>query len=164
MSDDPGQRVRNALEALGHPFERIDCDPALADTEVFCERYGVNPLDSANTILVVSKSGPEQRFAACVLLSTTKLDVNKIVRKKLGVRRISFASAEQTQELTGMIVGGVTPIGLSHALPIWVDRRVMQRASIVIGGGDRATKLRVTPTVFDKLNQAEVIDGLAVER
>ena len=129
--------MRETLDALGHPFELMDCDPSLADTDVFCDHYGVDPWDSANTILVASKSGPEQRFAACVLLSTTKLDVNKVVRKRLGVRRISFASAEQTEALTGMIIGGVTPIALPPSLPIWVDQRVMQREAIVLGGGDR---------------------------
>tara|TARA_Y100001934_G_C12219503_1_gene710076 strand:- start:597 stop:1091 length:495 start_codon:yes stop_codon:yes gene_type:complete len=164
MNDDSGRRVREALDALGHPFELIECDPTLADTEVFCEHYGVNPEDSANTILVASKSGPEQRFAACVLLSTTKLDVNKVVRKRLGVRRISFASAEQTQAMTGMIIGGVTPIGLPSSLPIWVDERVMQREAIVLGGGDRHTKLKLAPSLFGQLDQAEVVDGLALER
>jgi prolyl-tRNA editing enzyme YbaK/EbsC (Cys-tRNA(Pro) deacylase) len=160
----PGSQVRETLDALGHPFELMDCDPSLADTDVFCDHYGVDPWDSANTILVASKSGPEQRFAACVLLSTTKLDVNKVVRKRLGVRRISLASAEQTEALTGMIIGGVTPIALPPSLPIWVDQRVMQREAIVLGGGDRHTKLKLAPSLFSRLEQAEIVEGLAIER
>ena len=162
--DDPGARVRAALDATAYPYEIIACDPELADTEVFCERYGIDPVDSANTILVASKSGGERRFAACVLLATTKLDVNKVARKRLGVRRISFASAEQTSQLTGMIMGGVTPFALPKTLPVWVDEQVMSREQVILGGGDRATKIRLAPAVFLQVAGVEVVRGLALNR
>lgn len=157
------QKVRDALEALHIDYEVLPCSPELADTEVFCEHYGV-PLEcSANTILVVGKSG-ERRYVACVLLADSRLDVNKVVRKKLGVRRISFASAEETVALTGMVIGGVTPLPLPDDLQIWVDERVMQAPYIVLGGGDRATKLKVSPRLFELLPTAEVVPGLANRR
>jgi prolyl-tRNA editing enzyme YbaK/EbsC (Cys-tRNA(Pro) deacylase) len=160
--EDPGARVRATLDRLGYPYEVMACDPELADTDVFCARYGVDPADSANTIVVAAKSG-EPRFAACVLLATTRLDVNKAVRKRLATRRISFASAEQTRALTGMVIGGVTPIGLPEELPVWVDERVMQRDRVVLGGGDRATKIKIAPSVLREVAGAEIVPGLARE-
>ena len=160
---DPIERqVIAALEALGEPFEVMDCDPAFADTANFCERYGVDPAISANAIIVASKKEPKQ-YAACVVLATTKLDVNGVVRKKLGVNKASFASPDETRELTGMMIGGVTPFALPEHVPLWIDRRVMDHDDVVVGGGSRAMKVRVASAVFKKLANAEIVDDLAKE-
>ena len=152
--------VRQALEVLGVPYEALPCDPDFADTAVFCERYGVAPEDSANTIVVAGKADP-RTYAACVVLATTRLDVNGAVRKRLEVKKASFASADETRELTGMFIGGVTPVALPDGLPVWVDDRVMAREAIVLGGGSRSLKIRITPRLFDRMPQAEVVHGLA---
>ena len=152
--------VRAQLDRLGVDFEIFPCDPALADTAQFCEAYGFNPEDSANTILVIGKSEPPV-YAACVVLATTRLDVNKTVRNRLGTRKASFAPAEETRAITGMEIGGVTVFGLPAELPIWVDARVMQRERIVLGGGSRSTKVLAPPTILTALPNAEVVEGLA---
>lgn len=152
--------MRSALEAIGLPYEALPCEPEFADTAAFCERYGVAPEDSANTIIVAGKGEP-RRYAACVVLATTRLDVNGAVRTRLGVRKASFASAEETGELTGMSIGGVTPLTLPDDLPVWVDDRVMSRETIVLGGGSRSLKIRVAPQVFERMPAAEIVPGLA---
>ena len=150
-----------ALEALGVDFETIEIDPAFADTAAFCEKYGYPPEKSANTIIVVSKRGPK-KHAACVVLATHFLDVNKRVRKLMEVSRASFASAEQMKELTGMEVGGVTPMSLPNGLPLYVDERVMQCDWIILGGGGRNLKIKTSPAVFTKLG-AEIVSDLGME-
>jgi len=102
-------------------------------------------------------------WVACVVLANTRLDGNKVVRKKLGVKKCSFAPADVTEELTGMKVGGVTPIGLSEFMPLWVDSRVMQRERIVLGGGSRDCKVVGVPALLTNLPNVEVIDDLAKE-
>ena len=151
-----------ALEQLGVLHEVMDCDPDLADTAAFCEAYGVDPADSANTILVSSKR-PPGHDAACIVLATTRLDVNRRVRNLLGVKKISFASAERTEELSGMVLGGVTPFGLPVGLRVLVDARVMERTLVVLGGGNRSSKLRLSPSALLKIPAVEVISDLAVE-
>ena len=150
-----------ALDAVGVPYEPLPCDPEFADTAAFCERYGVAPEDSANTIVVAGKAEPRV-YAACVVLATTRLDVNGTVRRRLGVRKASFASAEETRALTGMSIGGVTPLALDESLPVWVDQRVMSRETIVLGGGSRSLKIRVAPQLFERLPAAEIVPNLAV--
>jgi len=157
-SDSP---VVAALKSLGVAFELIDIDPAFADTTAFCEKYGYPVDQSANTILVASKRGPKQ-YAACVVLATHFLDVNKRVRKVMGVSRASFASAEEMMELTGMQVGGVTPLALPPDLPLYVDDRVMRCEWIILGGGGRALKVKTSPEVFTKLG-AKTVEGLGME-
>lgn len=151
-------RVEAALRDVDIPYEVVACDPELADTANFVKAYGYALEDSANAIVVVGKSNPPT-YVACLVLANTRLDVNHAVKKKLGVRA-SFASAEDVERLTGMTIGGVTPIGIS-GMPIWIDARVMTRERIIIGGGNRSSKILAAPSLFLALPNAEVVEGLA---
>jgi prolyl-tRNA editing enzyme YbaK/EbsC (Cys-tRNA(Pro) deacylase) len=159
----PQEQVVDHLRRLGVDHEIVPCDPALADTAAFCEAYGYSPDDSANTIVVVGK-GETKRPVACVVLASTRLDVNGLVRKRLEVRKASFASADETMELTGMEIGGVTAFALPAGLPIWVDAAVMARERIILGGGSRSIKILTPPSTLTKLDDVTVIDGLARAR
>jgi prolyl-tRNA editing enzyme YbaK/EbsC (Cys-tRNA(Pro) deacylase) len=153
-------RVRSALEAVTDSFEILPCDPALADTAAFCAHYGVDPAHSANTIVVASKKEPKL-YAACLVLATTRLDVNHTVRALLGGAKLSFASGEETVALTGMTMGGVTVFGLPPSLPLFIDSAVMGAPTVVVGGGSRSMKVRIQPDVLRRIPGAQVIEGLA---
>lgn len=153
-------QVETQLNQLDVVYEVMDCDPEFADTAAFCEKYGVDPADSANTILVASKRPPDV-FGVCVALATTRLDVNRVVRDALGVKKLSFAPPDVTLAVTGMEIGGVTPFGLDAGLPILVDAAVMERPEVVLGGGNRTSKLRLSPSQLLRLDEVTVIDGLA---
>ena len=153
-------RVRARLDELRIAHEVIPCNPEWADTAAFCANYGYALDDSANTIVVAARK--EAGVAcACVVLATTRLDVNHAVCNLLGVRKASFATAEQTAELTGMQIGGVTPFGLPGQLPLYVDSAVMDRERVIVGGGSRAMKLQVAPQGLLQLPAASVVQGLA---
>jgi prolyl-tRNA editing enzyme YbaK/EbsC (Cys-tRNA(Pro) deacylase) len=154
--------LRALLDATGLEYEIVACDPGLADTAAFCAAYGYALEDSANTIVVVGKSAPP-RYAACVVLATTRLDVNRTVRQRLEVKKASFASAEDTAAMTGMMIGGVTVFGLPADLPVWVDARVMDRERIVLGGGSRSCKVVAPPAILRSLANVEVVADLALE-
>ncbi len=156
------EAIHQHLRGLGVSYEIIPCDPALADTAAFCAAYGYAPEDSANTIVVIGKADPP-RYAACVVLATTRLDENRTVRERFGVRKASFASADDTRDLTGMEIGGVTVFGLPAGLPIWVDGRVMRRERIILGGGSRSCKVLAPPAILLALPGVEVVEGLAIE-
>lgn len=141
-------------------YELFACDPALADTAAFCAAYGFAPEDSANTILVVGKSNPPV-YAACVVLATHRLDVNRAVKERLGTRKASFAAPDETRALTGHEIGGVTAFGLPAGLPLWVDSAVMERERIVLGGGSRSWKVIAPSSILLTLPSVEVIEGLA---
>lgn len=157
MVSDP---VLQTLTQLGVEHEIIPVDPALADTTLFCEHYGYPLEQSANTILVASKKEPKV-FAACVILATTKLDVNRRVRELLGVKRASFATADEMRQLTGMEVGGLTPFGLPEGVPLWVDRRVFDAVWVIVGGGGRNYKVKLAPQAL-LVAGGRSIDDLAV--
>lgn len=148
-----------ALEGRGE-YELFACDPALADTAAFCAAYGFALEDSANTILVVGKSTPPT-FAACVVLATHRLDVNHAVRDRLGARKASFASPDETRALTGHEIGGVTAFGLPPEMPVWVDAAVMARPRIVLGGGSRSWKVIAPSLILRTLPNVAIVEGLA---
>jgi prolyl-tRNA editing enzyme YbaK/EbsC (Cys-tRNA(Pro) deacylase) len=162
MSDDAAieARVAQALEGLGAPWELMRIDPEFADTAAFCEKYGVALDHSGNTIIVASKKEPK-KYCACLVLATTRLDVNHVVRRLLEVPRVSFATAEETRELTGMVIGGVTLLALPPDLPLYVDDRVMALDYVILGGGSRSSKIKIAPDALRKLPGFTVVAGLA---
>ncbi len=155
--EDIEARVRAAAEATGVPFEIVACDPELADTAAFCAAYGYALEDSANCVVVKGKSEPPV-FVACMVLATTRLDVNGVVRRRLGTRKASFAGADEVEALTEMTIGGVTPFALPPGLGVWVDERVMLRDRIVLGGGSRACKVVGPPALLTALGAERVTD------
>ncbi len=155
--------VIKTLDGLNAEYEIIDCDPDLADTVQFCDSYGYRLDESANAILVVGKADP-RRYAMCLVLANTQIDVNRVVRKKFEVKKASFASPEETIQMTGMVLGGVTPLGLPPTLPVWIDSRIMDCARVIVGGGSRDRKVYLDPRGLKALPSTEIIENLAMER
>ncbi len=152
--------VQAALEKYKIDYKVLQCDPELADTAAFCEHYGFVQDQAANTILVASRKVEPTKYVVCVVLATTRLDVNKKVRELMGVKKLSFADAEQTVGQTTMMIGGVTAPGIEN-LPIYVDSAVMQQEQVVMGGGNRSTKIQLNPQELKKLPNATIIEDLA---
>src|SRR5664279_613133 len=152
--------VQRAMLSNKVAYEVLSCDPDLADTAAFCAHYGFSTEQAANTIIVASKKVAPPKYAACVVLGTTRLDVNKKVSELLAVKRLSFADEETTVDLTGMMIGGVTAFGIED-LPIYVDTAVMEQAQVVMGGGNRSSKLLLNPNELNKLPNVVVVEGLA---
>ncbi|NJQ01587.1 YbaK/EbsC family protein [Streptomyces zingiberis] len=140
----------------------VDTDPEKADTAVFAEAYGPGLLDaSANCVIVAARRAGETTLAACVVLSSTRLDVNGAVRRHLGARKASFAPMDTAVGESGMEYGGITPIGLPEHWPLLVDAAVVDRPHLVVGSGRRRGKLIVTGKVLAGLPGAAVVEGLA---
>ena len=138
-----------------------EIDPALADTAAFCERYDVALDESANCVVVTGRRDGEARFAACVVLATTRADVNGVVRRRLDVRKASFAAVELAVEETQMEYGGITPIGLPAHWPVFVDAAVAAAPRVIVGSGVRRSKLALPGELLGRLPGALVIEGLA---
>ena len=153
-------QVVTVLDAIGVEYEIIECDPDFADTAAFCEKYGYPVDNCGNAIVVASKREPVQ-FATCIVKGTSRLDVNKTVRKLMGVPKASFASPEQTVELTGMMIGGVTPFALPPDVPIYADDKLMALDYVILGSGSRSSKVKIVPQVFDVLTNTQIISGLS---
>ena len=136
-------------------------DGTLADTAAFCEAYDVRIDISANCVIVAGTRGEVTRYAACMVLATTRLDVNGVVRKLLDARKASFAPMDDAVALSGMEYGGITPIGIPANWALYVDSRIPALDEVVIGAGNRAAKIVLPGAALAGLPGAHVIDGLA---
>ena len=154
------QRIQRFLADAEIPFRSIACQPDQADTAIFCEVFGIATEASVNTILVASKKEPKS-YAACLVLANTRLDVNRTVRKEMGVRKCSFASFEETEAVTGMMSGGVTPFDLPAQIPVLIDSRITGEEVMWLGGGSRSLKVGVKADDLARIPNARVVDGLA---
>lgn len=157
-----GEPVARTLKSLDDAelVGVAEIDPDLADTAAFCAAYS-SPLEvSANCVVVAGRRGDEVRYAACLVLATTRADVNGLVRKRLNARKASFAPMDDAVALTGMEYGGITPIGLPDGWPLLVDPAVAAAAGVVIGSGVRHSKLALPGAVVAGLPGAEVLEGL----
>ncbi|MBA3906113.1 MAG: hypothetical protein H0X35_05415 [Pseudonocardiales bacterium] len=138
-----------------------EIDPALADTAEFCAAYGSPLSGSANCVVVAGRRGDDTRYAACLVLASTRADVNGLVRRRLNARKASFAPMDDAVALSGMEYGGITPVGLPAEWPVLVDAAVAAAPAIVIGSGIRGSKLALPGELAARLAGAEVIEGLA---
>jgi prolyl-tRNA editing enzyme YbaK/EbsC (Cys-tRNA(Pro) deacylase) len=163
MPDDSAieAKVIASLETIGLPYEVVQIDPGFADTAAFCEKYGFPPEQCANTIIVATKKEP-RHYTACVVRATARLDVNHRVKQLMGNARVSFTRGEETVALTGMLIGGVTALGLPERIPVYIDPGLMTCDYIILGGGSRSTKIKISPEALTKIPGASVIYGLTL--
>lgn len=154
--------VRESLDAANIEYEPLECDPAMADTAEFLAHYGYSAEEACNAIVVALKTTPK-RYVACLVRADTKLDVNHKLAAITGTKKMSFAPAEEAAALTGQMIGGVTVAGLPPDLPLYVDQAILDGAHVIIGGGNRSSKVRLAPRELTKLPNTSVVD-IAVPR
>jgi prolyl-tRNA editing enzyme YbaK/EbsC (Cys-tRNA(Pro) deacylase) len=156
--------VAAALPGLGADADRVrvaEIDAELADTAAFCAAYDIGLDISANCVVVAAKRGGERSLAACLVLATTRADVNGVVRRRLEARKVSFAAMDDAVAETGMEYGGITPLGLPAGWTVLVDAAVAAHDLVVVGSGLRRSKLLLPGELAGRLPGAEVLDGLA---
>jgi len=161
LADPVASFLRTLPASLAESVEVAAIDPDLADTAAFCERYDVDLDVSANCVIVAGRRGETTRHAACMILATTRADVNGVVRQLLDARKASFAPMDDAVSLSGMEYGGITPLGLPADWPILVDSRIVSLPSIVVGSGLRRSKIVMPGSVLAALPGAQVIEDLA---
>lgn len=164
----PAQNVDaspHVVAAIGDmPHHAFVIDPAAADTAAFLERYQWPPQSAANTLVVVGKGNGATAYAVCVILASTRLDVNKSVKAALGLRKVSFAPMDFAVAETGMEYGAITPFGTPPDWPILIDSRVVDAGIIVLGGGRRLVKIAIDGRLLADLPAAQIVNGLANPR
>jgi prolyl-tRNA editing enzyme YbaK/EbsC (Cys-tRNA(Pro) deacylase) len=137
-----------------------EIDPELADTAALCAAYDVAMDISANCVVVTGRRAGVERHAGCVVLATTRADVNGVVRRRLDARKASFGAVDFVVEATGMEYGGITPVGLPTDWLLLVDAEVARTDRVVIGSGVRRSKLVVPGAALSDLPGAEIVEGL----
>ncbi len=151
-----------ALERLGllDDVGVVEIDPDLSDTARNQEAYDLPPETLANCVVVAGKREGVEKVAACMVLASTRADVNNVVRRRLDVRKATFLARDDAVERTGMEYGGITPIGLPDDWPVLVDAAVAAQPVLVIGSGVRRSKLLLPGAALAALPTAETVESL----
>ena len=160
MSDISPQ-VLAQLTKLNLSYEVIQCDPELADTFEFCNHYGYKLEECGNTILAASKRGVK-KYACCLVRGSDKVNINKTVRNLLEVSKISFATKDESEQVTGMTSGGITLVGLPESIPIFVDKKVLQMEKIILGSGNRNSKILLDTKDLQLIPNTQFIENLSM--
>jgi len=126
-------------------------ESSASDTQFFSARYGYPLDDCANTLILKYKKNGTTAYAAAICTGARRLDVNGAIKQLLAAQRISFARAEITTELTGMVPGGITVFGLPADWPVLIDRTMLCQSAVIMGGGTREVKLVVPTRVLSGL-------------
>ena len=157
-----GKPVAEALakQALPEGVFVAEIDPKLADTAAFCAHYNISLGQSANCVIVEATRGERTWYAACVVLATTRADINGLVRRTLDARRASFASMDIALAKTAMEYGGITPIGLPTGWPILIDAAVAHSEHVVIGSGIRGSKIIISGRTLASVPGAVVLENM----
>jgi prolyl-tRNA editing enzyme YbaK/EbsC (Cys-tRNA(Pro) deacylase) len=155
-------RVRDAVQSAGIVCEALACKPEWADTAEFCANYRIPASEACNTILVVLKKSPKE-YVACLVRADTRLDVNHRLAAVVAFKKLSFAAMDEAAQVSGMDIGGVTVVGLPPEIPILIDKLVLANPSVIVGGGNRTSKVRLDPRELLKLPTARVAE-LAIPR
>lgn len=158
----PVVAVLATLPGLRDHAHTVEIDPGLADTSALADSFGLDPHMSANCVIVLGRRGGEQRPAACVVLSSTRADVNGLVRRTIDARKCSFAPQDWAVDQTGMEHGGITPVGLPAGWPILIDDAVMQQPWVLVGSGLRRSKLALPGAALAELPGAQVLESLGL--
>ena len=155
--------VAAALAGVGPDAALVaEIDPELADTAAFCATYDVALDVSANCVVLSARRAGTASLAACVVLATTRADVNRRARHELGARKASFAAVDDAVAATGMEYGGITPVGLPADWPVLVDAAVADADRVVVGSGLRRSKLLMSGAAVAGLPGARVVEGLGL--
>ncbi len=102
--------VAKVYEENKDTLEIFECLDEFSDTQNFCDHYGFDIEDSCNAILIKAKK-PEEFYAMFCVLGANRLDVNHKAKEAMGAKRVSFASREEAETVTGQIYGGISPLG-----------------------------------------------------
>ncbi|MDP3956546.1 MAG: YbaK/EbsC family protein [bacterium] len=137
-----------------------EIDPTISDTAIFCETYHIPIKQAANCVVLEAKREDKSWFAACVILGSTRADVNGLARKALDVRRLSFAPMEKALTATGMEYGAITPLGLPSDWIILIDKAVIDTDIVTMGSGYRKSKLVLPGRLLASLPNVKIVEGL----
>src|SRR3954469_18848357 len=154
-----GAPVAAALPSLPDSVWVAEIDEAPADTAAFTDAYRVPLAASANCVVVAARRAGQTTLAACVVLATTRADVNGLVRRQLDARKASFAPQDVAVAESGMAYGGITPLGLPGGWPVLVDAAVAAADLVVVGSGTRGSKLAVPGALLAALPGAQVLES-----
>jgi len=118
------------LDGEGITYRRISHEPTRTSED--SARARGEALETGGKALLL-KAGED--FSVFVLSAALKLD-SQAVKKRLGVKSLRFATADELMDLTGLVPGSVPPFGEPVLpFPLFVDESIEANDRIAFNAG-----------------------------
>lgn len=97
-----------------------------------------------------------------VLMHGDRKVSTKNLARQIGAKSVEPCKPEVAHRHSGYLVGGTSPFGTRKAMPVYVEKTILELSRIVINGGRRGYLVGLSPEVLVRLLEAEPVEcGLA---
>ena len=101
----------------------------------------------------------EHRAPLVVLMHGDRQVSTKKLARALGVKQVVPCTPETAQKHTGYQVGGTSPLGTRKALPVYIERSILQLPEIYLNGGKRGFLVEISPSDICRLLSPVLVDA-----
>jgi Cys-tRNA(Pro) deacylase len=123
-------------------------------TRVSARELGVNEHAVVKTLVMED----ERRDPIIVLMHGDREVSTKRLARQLGRKTVEPCEPAVAQRHTGYMVGGTSPFGTRKALPVFVERSILDLDRVYVNGGRRGFLISLDPREIVRVLQAEAVD------
>ncbi|GJM42112.1 MAG: Cys-tRNA(Pro)/Cys-tRNA(Cys) deacylase [Ardenticatenaceae bacterium] len=143
------------LEGKKVAYEAIQYDASERDAEKIAQQLGVPPEQVYKTLVVTVPAGPRSKPLLAVVPANHQLNLKKVA-KLLKVKKVKMATHQQAEQMTGLKVGGISPLALlNKGFAIYVDELALAQTHIFVSAGERGTQIKLSPADLCKVTKAK---------
>jgi len=148
MSKSPSTPATRLLRERGVPYtEHLYRYEEKGGTRVSARELGVDEHWVVKTLVMEDEAG-----APLLVLMHGDREVSvKALARQLGKREVRICKPEAANRHSGYQVGGTSPFGTRKAMPVCVERSVLELPRIYLNGGSRGFLLGMAPSDLQRV-------------
>ncbi len=144
------------LEQHKVPYEVVEFDDSMRDAEVIAEALGIAPYMVYKT-LVAEPEGGSKPFLV-LIAANRRLNLKRLAQAA-GVKKVRMAAHKDAEALTGLKVGGISALALTHKnWTVFLDKPAMELQHLLVSGGQRGVDLRLPVADLVRVVRARIAD------
>ena len=141
---------RNGVEFTEHPYEYLEHGGAEHSAQVL----GLDPWTVVKTLVMQD----EKKAPLLVLMHGNRTVSTKNLARQIGVKSVEPCAPEVANRHSGYLVGGTSPFATRRAMPVYIERTILDLPRICINGGRRGYLVGIDPQVCVTLLGAKPVD------
>jgi Cys-tRNA(Pro) deacylase len=158
MAKHPVTMAIRALRGAGVAFEpHLSAWQPHGGTRASSEALGVDEHAVIKTLIMED----ERKQPLCVLMHGDREVSTKQLARVIGVKSIAPCAPEVADRHSGYQVGGTSPFGLRRAMPIYMQRTILELPRIYINGGARGFLVAIDPRDAERVLAPTLVDVAA---
>ena len=155
MSKAPSTPATRLLRERGVPFtEHLYRYEEKGGTRVSARELGVDEHAVVKTLVMEDEAGEP----LVVLMHGDREVSTKALARQLGRRAIQICKPEVANRHSGYQVGGTSPLGTRKAMPVFMERSVLDLPRIYVNGGSRGFLVGLVPADLARVLAPTLVD------